>query len=31
MKKAVLGFLIAAAFVSQGDVKLPNTSTIADI
>ena len=31
MKKAVLGFLIAAAFVSLGDVNLPNTSTIADI
>ena len=31
MKKAVLGFLVAAAFVSLGDVNLPNTSTIADI
>ena len=31
MKKAVFGFLIAAAFVSLGDVNLPNTSTIADI
>ena len=31
MKKGVLGFLIAAAFVSLGDVNLPNTSTIADI